>query len=781
VSFCSGHTSGAACTVDLSSGDGIASFTKPATTVTGTIVDEAGRRQPEIAVNLTGTDADGTPVSLQTTTDQNGMYDFGPPPGTYTVTPQVPSADTSVANGFRAYVCPGGRAAQGACAHLPVAPNATVVVKFVYGCGVEGDRLDTVEPIVQTESETQFGAIPGTIVTLTGKGFCPNMTVDFGNSLAEATVTNQSGTDIIDGGTKALVTVPRLATTGTVTVKSHGHTATLRHVAIDSFRNVYGFNFLNFSAPLTVQMFEHVFGLANTTEVVTANTCPPGNCPVKEVVMTPQAADAFVRAAIAFGTGNCFGISLGAARLANGGDLTPADLGETAESAWGITKDDNVGTFLDQQQLTVYSDQLSHMLIASYQADATLKGPELLSEIAEAIGLDAAGTDEYGTGAIISMWSGPPGHERAHAVLAYNVEKDASGQDNGTVDVYDSNTPYEAFSEQVPIGLVHADRMDKSRLFINPDGTWDFSGDKLAGYPIQIAVLPVSQVIAALNAGLSFVNPVGVVTVPGPGTVIDSVVAPDGSAVNLAQGSQGVVLNPTPDGTGAVQESFSGLFGTYVETLSGTGPLSETVDMQGFSATIDAGAGRDKVVIDTTTNTVSIGPALTGSPSATASITVDHTTTDGGLQTATVSGSPAAGPLTLGFTASGQMTVVASAHRARAVPLALTSQATGQVPQQFSTTVNLPAGNAASLLPNWLQLTGGSVVANVGVPGARTKPETLDNTAHAPAEPRVGRLRISGHTLLEPLALPALPPGAHFPSPRVFSLAQRSNAMRRRP
>ena len=553
MSSCSGRTNGAACAVDLSSGDGMASFTKPATSVMGTIVDETDTPQVGTAVILTGTDSHGTPVSQQTTTDQNGMYAFGPPPGTYTVTPQVPSVDTEVANGFLASSCPGGRAANGACAHLPLAPNATVVVNFDYGCAVEGAGLDTVETLTQTQSELEFGAIPGTIVTLTGKGFCPNMTVDFGNNLAEATVTDQSGTDISFGGTKAFVTVPHLATTGTVTVRSGGHTARLRHVAIDSFRNVYGFNFSNFGAPLTVQMFEHVFGLANTTKVVTVNACPPGNCPVKEVVMTDAAADAFVTMANASGGGNCFGFALGAARLANGGLLTPADLGETAESAWGITQDDNIDAFLDQQQLTVHSDQVRNMLIASYQADATLKGPELLGEVTAAIGQDAVTTGEYPTGAIIVFGSGSPGHQRAHAVLAYSVEKDASGQDTGAVDVYDSNYPYDAVSEQ-RFGFIHQLRIDdESRLFINPDGTWSYPGDNLGGGPRQIAVLPANQVIAALTAGLTFAYPNGVVTAPAPGTIVSSLLAPDGRRGEPGPGEPGRRAQPNArwDGPGA--------------------------------------------------------------------------------------------------------------------------------------------------------------------------------------------------------------------------------------
>ena len=79
------------------------------------------------------------------------------------MTPQVPGADTEVANGFRAIVAPGVGRRNGACMNLTLAPNATVVVNFAYGCGVEGAGLDALEPLLPTESEMEFGAIPGTM------------------------------------------------------------------------------------------------------------------------------------------------------------------------------------------------------------------------------------------------------------------------------------------------------------------------------------------------------------------------------------------------------------------------------------------------------------------------------------------------------------------------------------------------------------------------------------------------------------------------------------------
>jgi hypothetical protein len=89
--------------------------------------------------------------------------------------------------------------------------------------------------------DSKFGAIPYSTVTLIGKGFCPDMKVDFGNDLAETTVdTLKDPLAITEKGARAEVVVARLATTGTVTVISDGQNATLDNVPIDSDSRTLG-------------------------------------------------------------------------------------------------------------------------------------------------------------------------------------------------------------------------------------------------------------------------------------------------------------------------------------------------------------------------------------------------------------------------------------------------------------------------------------------------------------------------------------------------------------
>jgi hypothetical protein len=129
--------------------------------------------------------------------------------------------------------------------------------------------------------------------------------------------------------------------------------------------------------------------------------------------------------------------------------------------------------------------------------------------------------------------------------------------------------------------------------------------------------------------------------------------------------------------------------------LTSTGPIGEALQANGFEVVVNASPGTDKVVFDTATDTLSVGPAASGTPSKTASVTVDQNGASGSVQSATVTGSPAAGAISLEYTASGQVWVAAPAHRSEASTLAFTNLAAGQAPQTFSTPLSLPAGNTA--------------------------------------------------------------------------------------
>jgi len=774
ASYCAkGTVSAQACAISVGDNDGTANFTA-GQEVSGTIAEQA-TPQADVTVELAGTRDNGSAVSLKTTTDKAGGYSFAPPPGTYPVTPQVPADDTAVADGFAAQTCPGGKAQDGSCQDLALVPDATDKVNFQFGCGVEGVKLDKVETLVDTDPD--FGAVPYSTVQLLGKGFCPNMTVDFGNSLAESVVdTTKDPSAISQDGTVAQVVVARLATTGTVVVVSNGTKATLDNVQIDSFRNVYGFNFPNINGTLTQEEFEHVFPSAVVTEPY--NACPPANCPGHTTELSWQALDAFTAIAADFSGGDCFGFSLGAARLAPGGDLNGDidDVQAGAKDTWDIKEDytgdpQNPGPvrdFLNQLQLVQWSTQ--EIALSSQAAQTNLKvgGAQIMSEINNDIDNDPASTGKYDDGAIILLdhanWVKTPTPHwewEGHALLAYNVENDNSGPAYGAVDVYDSNGPF--LPAEDGNGNLHRSRLNKSVVYVYADGSWYDQALGWRGRSQTISVLSVEQLEQALDAGLTYSNPSGVNAMPDEGTIIAALTAPDGDAVDLAQGgSQGVaLLPPLTGGAASAAVPFSGPPGVYTERLTGAGPLSEVLETNGYQVTVDASPGTDKVTFDTATDTITVGPAATGTPSSTASVTVDQDTANGGVQSATVTGSPRAGPIALGYTSGGEASVTASARRARDVSLTLTNEVTGAVPQSFVAPLALPAGATATVpSPTWATYTGAPVTASVGPAGKSPKEVTLANHARPAPEPKVRGARVSGHSLIVSLSLPALPPGS---------------------
>ena len=770
ASECSqGTKEGSSCEVDLEDQSGVASFAVKDQVVHGTIVGSDGKPQDVVPVKLTGTGSVGGSVSLTTLTGSDGRYGFDVAPGTYTLTPEVPGPDQSFAFGYRATSCPTGRSEDGACQDLRVASRPTpAVVNFVYGCPVGDVALDDVAPPVPS----QFGIVPTSTVKLTGKGFCPGMTVDFGNNLAEATsVGTKSTIAVSDAGTHADVTVPRLATSGTVTVTSASKTATLDDVAVDSFRNVYGFSFPNLAPPLTLQEFEHVF--TNATVVVPFNACPPGNCPDHKTVLVPGAVDVF-NAIKAEANGDCFGFSLGAARLGPGGDLGPGDVQAGAADTWdifrGYTGNPNAPgatlDFINQLQLTQWSFALQS---AEYQALSS--GAGAASQIDALLGSPPSESGEYQGDAIVIIFQGRSGH----AILVYAKDDDDSDPDRSVYDVYDPNQPFAATEDHN--AEQHRDALARSQLTIAADGSWSFAGLDWSGTASTIGVLSPSQVEGLLEQGLDYVPVAGQVNaIPGQGTVISSLIAPDGQAVDLSAGaSQGVSVLPVISaGRATATLLFNGPAGTYTERLTSKGQINETLELDGSQFTFNASAGTDSVTFDTANGTISVGAVPGAKPSATADIAVDQGLPGGALQEASLGTAPGTGPASLQFTGSGQAIVTASPHRARSIQLTLSDQAAGRPPKTFSATVPVPPGATATVnAPAWSGFNGGNLAATIATGGAPAKTVTLRDRASAPAQPRLGQLQVSGSALLVPAVLPALPSGSTASVTTTFLTAKK--------
>jgi hypothetical protein len=394
---------------------------------------------------------------------------------------------------------------------------------------------------------------------LLGKGFCPNMKVYFGNPLAVTVVdTTKLPNEVTKDGTVATVPVARLATTGTVVVDSGGRLAELNHVPIDSFRNVYGFSFANFDGVLTPAEFAHVFPSATLTAGL--SVCPAAGCNLHITALTPQGLLVYAQDAIDFGGGDCFGFSLGASRLAPGGDLDEdiADLQPGAEDTWDIKEGytgnplspGSVHDFLNQLQLVQYSVQEEDDAALASLLNEHQTGAGIVSEITSAVDNDPGTTGKYSNGAIIALdhryvvQKPTPHYEwEGHAVLAYNVETDQSAP--WAVDVYDPNVPFDRVENSEP--NLHRTNANGSRIWIYPNGTWSDPGLGWSGGSRTISVLSVTQIEEQIDAGLTFSNPPASVNAsPDPGTIILALTAPNGQAVDLAPkaGARGLRSSP---------------------------------------------------------------------------------------------------------------------------------------------------------------------------------------------------------------------------------------------
>ncbi|HTW08287.1 MAG TPA: carboxypeptidase regulatory-like domain-containing protein [Acidimicrobiales bacterium] len=724
--------------------------------IEGGIRTTDGKPVSGVTVDLTGTQ------SATTTTNDVGHYSFLLPKGTYTVTPQMPSnlsaVEQDTAYQYQPEDCPGGSLTGGACGSMPLSSDQDQTVNFEYGCGVQGVKVTKVEPKVAVN----FGVIPYSTVELTGKGFCSDMEAFFGNPLAE---TDNLTTSISDGGTQASVTVPRLATTGTVRVWSAGHTGTLDNVAADSFRNVYGFNFGNtdhLDTDLTLAEFEHVFTNATITE--SYNACPPGNCPAHATVPNQVIVNAYYNEVGHLDGGLCFGIVLGAGRMAPGGDLTPQSLDPDANTTYDIPLDDGVLEYLADLQVAQDSDQMKTLLAEARATDAANSdGAFLMNEIR----YDTSGpstTGNYGTGVFIGLSQTVHGEVERHAVLGFNLEDngDSGNLDSGVIDVYNPNLPFDP--DEDTDSQLHKQYADLSRLTIHANGTWSLSGPGTpdwSGPAAHIAIVPVSTLISTLNAGLTIGAPGGASVQPGPGTAVVSLTAPDGKAVDLASGgSQGVAVLPSFSASSAQpsEVSFLGPSGTYVEKLVGHGSLNETVAANGVIYTVNAGAGTAGITIDASSGTITIGPAPGAAPPKTATLAIEYSS-NGNLTTASISGSVVT-PMSLEFNSS-QAVITAPAHRAKVAQLTLTGETPGSPLQAFSSPLTVPAGEVAAVSsPSWSAYTGAALTATVGRAGKPAQPVTLTDHTRPAAEAKLTSVKAERGALRISLSMPALPSGS---------------------
>lgn len=476
---------------------------------------------------------------------------------------------------------------------------------------------------------------PGTLVTINGSGFCQNSRVTFGNNDATATPSK-----IAADGTSMTVAVPPLGTEDPVTVSSDGQTATSSaSLHVNSYRNINGYPFHNYTPAITYPQMTEAFGAAQTETTLQFNPCcltlTPlcfiGACTITETFPNPFALLLQTIANDTMGNpsagGACFGFSLSTQRIL---------AGQEPLSHFGADNSNNTIFGLDSRSGPSASDPLRDYINAMQVSQ--LSSPFLnqyLSGVASHIqdGGAPSSQDVYnqirsilsqGRFPLIVLRDGTEGH----VVVAYNVE---GAPPDWYIDVYDSNDPFNyQGNENTPDGSLHEAQFQASRIHVGSGGNWslpstNISGDMTGLVVADPASLPQDPTMVTSPSGLVNVifgsaGPGGTGIAGPPPSTVTQVSDESGHTLFDAHGNlntnpatrlNGTPFAPlvggTPGGVAGPATPQMILLGkgpsalTATVTGTGTGTDTHTFTGQGFTAQIGTRAAPgvvDKLTLD---------------------------------------------------------------------------------------------------------------------------------------------------------------------------------------
>jgi hypothetical protein len=339
--------------------------------------------------------------------------------------------------------------------------------------------ITSVGPVAGKVAYTPRDQQAGSPIQIYGQGFCDTGTVDIGNQKASVPVTVQHKTGNNGPYDYVRVDVPRLATTGRVTMTTGAPAATSDpssgSVTVDNYRNTDAWNFQNFPPQLQWDDMVQAFGDKQTyfqADPCGIATLGAAHCAV-DVFPDPTAL-AWWAVSQAFESGACFGMTLATQRILEGIDSLPGnppdifdapapDVSDAAQGQHGVQP---VLDLIKADHLMQLSTEFLSEFLGS-QLGATF-GFTNSNEVAAAI------THILATGRfpMLQLTDGT-----GHLLVPYDIFETAPGAYD--VYLYDVNVQYDGDEDtsqlvngQLPDGGAHHDRMLASVLHLAADGSW---------------------------------------------------------------------------------------------------------------------------------------------------------------------------------------------------------------------------------------------------------------------------------------------------------------------
>jgi hypothetical protein len=443
-------------------------------------------------------------------------------------------------------------------------------------------KLKPAVPTAELESAvglTPRHMTPGTQLRLRGNGFCAGTVLRVGNVLAEVPAT-------VDADGRGLAfTVPRLATTGPVTVvppPGSSEYVTTGSLVIRSVRNRFGFKFLNYGFDkLAIDELTDLVG--HDDLFITVNPCWPwGSCSVVTGILDPSAAVVWGVANLSLragGGGHCLGMVRGTQEIMGG--RVKLNRFTSAGSIWDIPAfagpgDEELKSFLDSRQAL--------QITAEYIQAFVYRNRRVSFQVGEIERELRAGREP----GVVML----DGHLSGHQVRAYDMEP----RPDGGVDilVYDPNRPFTLNEDGNAV--THRDREAvESVIRVSPDRErWEYShasetwtGSGLDG---SLFAVPLDWVPKELSLpGLDNIDDVLNMIISG---------SVDGSArvEKVVEGAEYLPLGDRP-GVGGITIAREG---SVSQTVVGVkkGRYSQAVVGSGFAASAELPAApgvRDRV------------------------------------------------------------------------------------------------------------------------------------------------------------------------------------------